>query len=123
MDELKLFLSNRNRNSWIHTPHLKVYVRKSYRLYPKNFDITLPYDHEVISYIGPNCLDIASVEVNKKYRGQGYFKEFMIVAESINPFKFIMVESVHNPDLRTMLIKNGYVIDNDSACLNFYKMT
>lgn len=116
------FLSSGFRNQWLETKAIRVYVRKSHRVYVDHLEPSaLPYDDNIIPFRGPNCLDIATVEVSQKFRGKGIWRDFIRYAESVNPFQYIMVESVGNADLREMLTKNGYSLDKESFGLNYYK--
>jgi hypothetical protein len=122
--QLDLFLTSNFRNKWIETKMIKIYLRKSHRLYHDREDIPSirPADDGGLIYFkNPNCLDIATIVVNEKYRGEGHFKNFILYAEKINPFQYIMVESVNNINLRDMLFRNGYLIDGESSGLNYYK--
>lgn len=118
------FLEGKLRNQWLETKPIRVYVRKSHRIYEERnlIDTPLPYDDGgIIPFRGPNCLDIANVEVHPDFQKKGVWCNFIQYAEQKCPFPFIMVESVGNPDLREMLTKNGYMIDRESCGLNFYK--
>jgi len=124
-NQLSYFITNKTlRNVWLHSEVFHVYVRKSYRFFDDNKDFLLPCDYDIrLNHSsGPNCLDIASVEVDEAHIGKGHFKNFIIYAEQINPYPYIMVESVQNETLRTNLLKNGYSIDINSACMNFFKI-
>lgn len=121
--QLELFLKSEHRNQWLDTDVIRVYVRKSHRLYQDRDPMTLlpADDGGIIPFKSPNCLDIATVEVATKVRGSGVFKDFILHAEQVNPYHYIMVESVGNEDLRGMLVKHGYIIDPESYGLNFFK--
>lgn len=76
------------------------------RMYPR---------HEV------GCLVVASIEINQKKQGKGYFKSFYNLLEKIASGKEmrIVFESVLNPKLQLFLEREGYINYNDSG--TFYK--
>ena len=102
---LNLFLvSNPIRgNSWLENEFIRVYVRRSRRL----------LNNEIFSSI-----DIANVIVNEKYLKQHIFKNFILFCESLDN---VYVESVLNPELENMLIKNNYT-RHEIHTSSFYKL-
>lgn len=76
------------------------------RMYPR---------HEV------GCLVVASIEINQKKQGKGYFKSFYNLLEKIASDKEmrIVFESVLNPKLQLFLEREGYINYNGSG--TFYK--
>lgn len=85
------------RNIWIRERDIKVYVRRSNRI----------IDGNLVS-----CLDIASVEINERRRGQGIFKAFLNrvekAAASMN--REVFVESILEPRLLQFLLKRDYTL-------------
>ena len=85
------------RNVWIRERDIDVYVRRSKRL----------IDGNLVS-----CIDIASVEVNERRRGQGIFKAFLNrvekAAASMN--REVFVESILEPRLLYFLLKRDYTL-------------
>lgn len=67
------------------------------------------------------CLVVASIEVNQKKQGKGYFKSFYNLLEKIAYKKEmrIIFESVLNPKLQSFLEREGYINYNNSG--TFYK--
>ena len=96
------FMACKHRNEWLYNEYMKVYVRKSLRF----------IDRERVE-----AFDVANVVVEPEYQGLGHFKEMMIYVESLG--LVVYVESINNPDLKAMLVKNGYTID--SSGYNAYK--
>lgn len=90
-------VSPKIRNIWIRERDIDVYVRRSNRI----------IDGNLVS-----CLDIASVEVNEKRRGQGTFKAFLNrvekAAASMN--REVFVESILEPRLLQFLLKRNYIL-------------
>lgn len=82
------------RNEWIYQDPLKAYIRKS----------KIPFD------ISPS-LHIASVDVDRDYQRQGYFKNFLRDVEAYakqNNFKSVYVENIINENLESFLIQQNY---------------
>lgn len=78
-DELNYFLSSSQRNLWIGNDRVAVYVRKSKR------------------YVLGTChsmLDLASIEVNRKYKRQGIFKDVFSTFLRLSPYPYVCVENV-----------------------------
>ena len=96
------FIASKQRNEWLYNEYMKVYVRKSLRF----------IDRERVE-----AFDVANVVVKPEYQGLGYFKEMIIHAEGLG--LVVYVESINNPNLKAMLIKNGYTMD--SSGYNAYK--
>lgn len=95
-------------SQWIGDDRMAVYVRASRRC----------FDGEMPTSI--NCLDIASVEVVKKFRRNGYFTRFLHAAEAGNPWPWLFMECVQNPVLLPMLQRDGWIPDPCHP-LCFYK--
>lgn len=85
------------RNTWIRERDINVYVRRSNRI----------IDGNLVS-----CLDIASVEVNEKRRGQGMFKSFLNRVEkaAASMDREVFVESILEPRLLQFLLKRDYTL-------------
>jgi GNAT superfamily N-acetyltransferase len=83
------------RNSWIKERDIEIYVRKSVRLIGSE---TYP------------CLDIGSVEVREKHRGQGVFTAFLyrFEQEAKKLGRGVYIESILNLRLKTYLLTKGY---------------
>lgn len=95
---LELFLSGEfPHNTWIKERNIAIYIRKSVRLIGEK---TYP------------CLDIGSVEVNEKHRGQGIFtsflKRFEQEAKKLN--RGVFVENIFNKRLLQHLLSHGYAL-------------
>jgi hypothetical protein len=101
VDQLEDFMNTRERNRWLEDKYYKIFVRKgTHAIKGKIFD----------------TIDVANI-VPKKYsfQGKGYFREFMIKAESLGS---VYVENIHLPNERllSILLKNGYTL----TCLDEY---
>lgn len=81
---------------WIYERSLSVYIRRSNRFLS---DKSVP------------ALDIASVEVDQKYRGMGIFTSFLnrfeAAASELN--RAVFVENILNARLVTFLMNRGYI--------------
>ena len=83
------FFNASQRNTWIESPQMKVYVRKGRHL---------GTDHQIHSY-----LDIANVNVKEQYQQQGRFKTFLALCQEIQPYDGILIEIVLDKNLRAYL--------------------
>ena len=92
---LTQFISSNLRNAWISERNIKVYVRKSIRLFGKEM-------HQ--------CLDLASVEVDEDKRRQGVFTTFLkrFEEEAKKLGRAVFVESIMEHRFKDYLLKNGY---------------
>jgi len=111
MNLSKFLINDKVRNLWIEEPHMRVYVRRSFRnIGSKTF----------------LCLDCASVEVDEDYRGKGIFSTFLIrfekEAKKLN--RAVFVESIQEPRLRNYLLTIGYkdVPGTSEFAPNMYKI-
>jgi GNAT superfamily N-acetyltransferase len=89
------------RNKWVYERKINVYIRRSSR---------------IIGTLRLPCLDLATVEVDENYRGQGIFTKFLIRFEKLakNENRVIYVENVMNERLKMFLLTNGYKLHQDS---------
>lgn len=83
------FFNSSQRNTWIESPQMKVYVRKGGHL-DTDFQLRI-------------FLDIASIEVCSECRHKGHFKAFLTLCQEIQPYDGILVENVLNDSLRAYL--------------------
>jgi hypothetical protein len=84
------------KRQWFEKQSIKVYIRINSRCIG---DVTL------------NAIDIASIEVSVRKRGQGIFKKFLQEVEEL-AVKYnycVYVESVLNEELHAFLLRNKYV--------------
>ncbi len=93
IDEVDKFMLSSTTNKWIGDNYLMVYVRKGRRI----------IDGSIY-----NTFDVANIKNEPKFQCKGHFKAFMLKVESLDLPVF--VECIHNPNLVTMLVKNGYNI-------------
>lgn len=100
-NEIDDFWAQPVRNVWTDVPPLRLYIRRSRRLLNDTF-----YD---------NVFDIAVIEVEPEFRGQGYFCSFLEILEQ--KMKNIFVESILEPRLFSFLQKRGYIISGQNAFL------
>lgn len=92
---LQQFIKSEYRNLWIKEPKISVYVRKNYRFIDDCFRETL---------------DLANVEVVKRYRGRGVFTSFLDRAETAaKQLQWVIyVECIMEPRLIPFLRRRGY---------------
>jgi len=101
--KINLFITSKETNKWIYFEFGKIYVRKSKRL----------YDNNLI-----NCFDVGTIEIDKNYRGNGFFTMFLNNFIETHPNINIFIESILNKRLYNYL-KNqnfkpfGNKIDNN----------
>ncbi|WP_193314025.1 hypothetical protein [Xanthomonas sp. LMG 12462] len=69
---------------------------------------------------GATTLDVASVFLAPKLRGNGWFKCFLDLADQLVPWDAIYVQSVQNPKLGSYLLSTGFI---DLGQDNFYRPT
>lgn len=98
-------------NDWIYTSYGKFYMRISRRL--------LWLDQRGVMW----CVDVAAVDILERYQRQGLFSAALAAIEDHTEaagYDAVLVENVHNPDLKSYLLKRGYVskLYDD---LTFYK--
>ena len=108
---LSEFISSKLRNAWIEERNIKVYVRKSIRLFGKEMY---------------QCLDLATAEVDEDKKGRGIFtkflKQFDQEAKKLN--RAVFLESILEPRLLEFFLKNGYkyVPGTTDLAPNMYKI-
>src|SRR5690606_5181557 len=51
---------------------------------------------------GNHSFDIAKVQLREELRGKGWFRQFLALAERLNPWEALYVENVRNPQLQAM---------------------
>ena len=93
IDKINIFLLLNKRNEWIYFEFGKIYVRKSKRLYEGDFI---------------DCFDFSSIEIDKEYRGNGFFKMFLANFIEHFPKTNIYVETILNEKLYKYLINQGF---------------
>lgn len=81
---------------WLVDDEMEVYVRKSFRLLP------VDYDERRLS----TCLDIASIEVYRQNRGT--FSKFLVQAHEANPWDATFIENVMSERLSNSLLRKGW---------------
>ncbi len=64
-------------------------------------------------------LDIASIDIPKRFRGRGWFRSFRTIAEALNPWEATYYEMVNNSDLAAHLTTAGLKSDTDRC---FYSL-
>lgn len=93
--EVLAFLSGGQRNAWLYTNDMDVYVRCSRRVHPGTGQVL-------------RCFDIANISVHTP--GTGAFSRlFQSLKEHLNrnDFNAIYIESVQNPEFAVSLRKHG----------------
>lgn len=64
-----------------------------------------------------NCLTILEVDVDKRYRRMGIFKDLLQIMEDATHFEAVYVDTIINPHLEDFLVKRGYHrLNSDRAC-------
>jgi len=90
---------------WIETDVMRIYVRKSMRILEGQ---TL------------QCLDIAAIEVQEEYQGQGLFKTFVTKAHQLNPYQATCIEHAQSPYIEKWCQTNGWRIIPNTFPPSFY---
>lgn len=90
-EQLLVFLSGKDRNSWLQDKNLKVYVRKSTRMIGADL---------------VEALDIANITAARPGRGHG--TGFINWAHSANPYPVTYIENVLNEGFAEHLARNGW---------------
>src|SRR3989344_4673878 len=85
------FLSTPERNAWLYSADMQLYIRKSKRVINSQIVTTL---------------DIANITVYHK--GQGIFKKFIKEFHEINPYQASYIESILEPRLVSWCQRNGW---------------
>lgn len=108
-NQIDAFLKSNIKNTWIENDSMKVYIRKSKRY----------VNNEILDFF-----DIASVEVNEEYQGNGFFTDFMknFLTKYID--KNVYVESIINPAIEHILKKFEFkYLTNSEFNINMYKLS
>lgn len=95
IDQLKAFLEGCVLNQWLKDDDLTVYTRKGHHI--------LDNDDKI-----EETLDVATIEVNARKRGQGIWTQFIKEVHELNPYAATYVENVHNPTLAAWLECNNW---------------
>ena len=90
---IKKFILSGHRNQWIQNKYGKIYVRKSFRN---------------INGRATTTFDIASVEINEKYRRMGICSSLILAIHETHKLEATFVESVSNNHLHSWLMKNKW---------------
>ena len=104
IDKLKIFLNGKDRNIWIRTDTLQVYVRKGNHLINDKLVTTL---------------DIANIEVKNKNKGIG--TKFINNAHSSHNFEVTFIENILNERFCKYLEINGWNKVENSLPPSLYK--
>ena len=83
------FLYGTPRNAWLETSIIKLYVRKSYRVFSA--------DPKGSTSAMNNCFDFASIIISEKYRNRGLFTTLLNYLLSNSPYKYLYLECVYSP--------------------------
>lgn len=92
------FLLSNNRNAWLNSPMISIYVRISKRYLTKNLK----------KY---SCLDVANISQSEEYTNKGLFSQFM--KQALKPshiYDAIFVENILNPNLIAILLKYEFIL-------------
>jgi hypothetical protein len=102
------FFKSRVRNTWIHCDYFKVYVRKGIHC---------------INGVAYRFIDIATINVEKKYQGRGIFTSILQLMTEKYPNENIFIESVQNFRVEIVANKFGFKKqDGDENSFNLYKL-
>lgn len=93
--QLVEFLESTERNRWLNSDKIKVYVRKGRHVLDRTGEIE-------------HVLDIAAIEVPLDAQKQGVFTRFLEFAKKVNPFAAIYVENVLTPKFQQFFERNGW---------------
>ena len=107
--QLLVFLESQDRALWIGKSSMKVYVTKTYRFYApedKDMDISTIFSKNIF-----NCIDIASIEVGKKYQRKGCLKRFIEYVENANLSKYVYIESVMSDIVFAYCERRQYIVE------------
>lgn len=104
---LRQWLDSSVPNTWICDAEYEIYVRKGYHILGGAANYTL---------------DIANVTVKTGFRGRGIFSSMLSIAERLNPFAAVYVESIQNPILGPALERRGYILLPNDFTPCYYKM-
>lgn len=108
-NQIDIFLKSDIRNIWVQNDSMKIYIRKSKRY----------VNNEIFDFF-----DIASVEVNEEYQGNGFFTYFIKTFLNKYTDKNVYVESIINPAIEHILKKfNFKYLTNTEYNVNMYKMS
>lgn len=109
--QLKQFLSDKDRNRWLESYTMAVYVRKARHILQKDMPIC-------------TTLDLATISVHEPYQGRGLCKSLIYKAHELNPFQATYIENAENPILYEALIRWGWTLIDEHFGLNtFYLET
>jgi hypothetical protein len=82
--------------TWLHTPELRIFVRKSHRVFRRG------------EPIANTTLDVAVVEVASGRRKKRLLKDFLEYAEKIIPWDAVFIEDVRSDSIRDYLERTGW---------------
>lgn len=102
------FMKSGQRNQWLETHTIKIYMRKA----------THAIGGQVVK-----TLDIANIHIDETERGQGVGTMLIDWLHQQNPFPVTFVESIQNPRLYTHLKARGWLDVNDTEPPCVYKLT
>jgi hypothetical protein len=90
----QVFINSRQRNQWLETDTIKIYIRKGTHMIDGNLAKTL---------------DIANINIDETERGQGVGTMLIDWLHQQNPFPVTHVENIQNPRLYTHLKRLGWL--------------
>lgn len=108
--ELIKFLNSKLQRKWIYIEIGQIYVRKSIRAL--NLSVS---HHKTNNY---KCLDIASINIDRLYQNQGYFKELLLALTEVNPYDYVYIECVYNEHLKDYLTRKGWIKSELDNCFH-----
>ena len=89
------------RSSWFTVGKVHVYLRAGSEYFDRQLRKTIP------------ALAISNVDVDEHVRRKGHFTQFLKKLEAAaiaNSYEALFVEQIHNPHLRSFLLKQGFTI-------------
>lgn len=90
---LEDFLASDRRNQHVLAGPVVTYLRKGARAIDGRIE---------------QALDLASIQIAPEWQGKGLGSRLLDLIEARNPYPYLFVESIVNPDFAGMLVKRGY---------------
>lgn len=105
LKEYHKFYRSHERNSHVEVFPIKLYTRKSHRVYNGNVY---------------RCLDIATINVDDEYRNMGIFTDLLTALVDQYSTENFYIESVLNPIVESVAVRQGFVIQRYDAGCNLF---
>lgn len=109
--EIQTFLRSNNKNQWLDGNHVQIYLRKAVHLFRETPD----EEGKLIQ-----CLDLANICVDAKFRKQGIGKQTVELLLQLNPYPLLLIECIHNTIFFNHLIKNHKTVIDFSNPISLF---